>query len=118
MPFTGTPSTPISRWSSSELRGEEGGLARLRESAGRHLKGIALKNSIESFKARLEASSAKATLSRRRRLLERERPLRWREQTLGLALYGSPDEAKEPARLIREVKRLRDDVEETLLNQS
>jgi DNA-binding IclR family transcriptional regulator len=120
MPFTGHPfNSNIALVVLGASRGKKAALRVLRESAGRHLKGIALKNSIESFKARLES-------------LEREGhsfldggaywnasvPLRWREQTLGLALYGSPDEAKEPARLIREVKRLRDDVEETLLNQS
>jgi len=43
-------------------------------------------------------------------------PLRWREETLGLALYGAPGEIEERDRLVFEVKRLRADIEEMLLN--
>lgn len=43
-------------------------------------------------------------------------PLEWRGESLGLAMYASPQEARSRERLISEVKRLRSDIEEALLN--
>ncbi len=43
-------------------------------------------------------------------------PLKWKGETLGLALYASPEEARSKERLVFEAKRLRSDIEEALLN--
>ena len=43
-------------------------------------------------------------------------PLRWKDETLGLAFYASPKEARTKARLVLETKRLLADIEEALLN--